>query len=69
MLIATKGNRQTVIDEKEVKTFADQGYDVADEKGKVIAFPANKVVPYAEYAKLLAENEALKKKSAKGGSE
>lgn len=72
MLIATKGNRQTVIDEKEVKNFTARGYDITDETGKSIASPDNKVIPYAKYVEVLKENEALKKevtKLKKGGSE
>ena len=72
MLIATKGNRQTVIDEKEVKSFTAQGYDITDETGKVVASPENKVVPFAKYSEALKENAELKKELAKlkkGGSE
>ena len=72
MLIATKGNRQTVIDEKEVKSFAAQGYDITDESGKIIASADNKVIAYSKYAETLKEIEALKKdlaKLKKGGSE
>lgn len=63
MLYAVRGNKQLKIDEAEKAAYLNQGYDIAKEQNgqlQTIAVSPSKTVPYAEYKKLLDENEALK---------
>lgn len=57
---AVKNNRVYTITEQQRKTYAAQGFDIVDDSGDIIEHAAGKTVPYAQYAKLLAENEQLK---------
>lgn len=57
---ATKGNKTYTITEQEKKRYQDAGYDIQDDTGKTIAYGRGKTVPYEDYAKLQAENDALK---------
>lgn len=57
---ATKGNKTYSIDEKEKQRYADAGYDILDESGKIIAYGRGKTISYEEYEKLKAENETLR---------
>lgn len=68
MLVAVKGNREEVIDEKDVTSFSNNGYDIYESKdGKVTLKIASvsKKVSYAEYQKLLEENKKLKVENKK----
>lgn len=63
MLIARKSNRQYRIDERQQKKYVNRGYDIFDDKGKLVAKgnrPSIKRVKELE-----AEVEALKKENAK----
>jgi hypothetical protein len=62
---AIKENRQYTITELDAKSFQKEGYDIYDDKGKLVMYGAGKTVPYEKYVKLLEENEALKKKLKK----
>lgn len=56
-----KANRVVNIDESQVKSYQQRGYDVIDEDGKVIKnATGGKEVSQAQYNKLLEENETLK---------
>lgn len=64
---AVKGNKVYTIDEVQQKTYQENGFDIQDDSGKVIAYGRGKTVPYGEYAalketleKCLAEKETVK---------
>lgn len=72
MLLAVKGNREEVIEEKNKASFLQNGYDIyeKDEKGKITLKHSSpsKRVSYEKYQealekikKLEAENKKLKK--------
>ena len=68
MLLATKGNREEPIEEKDVKTYLNNGYDIYEKKeGKYVLkkVAPSKKVTYAEYQKLLEENKKLKAEISK----
>lgn len=78
MLLAIKGNREEVIEEKNMTSFLDNGYDIyeKDDKGKVtLKKPSpSKKVSYEEYQKALenikkleAEIKKLKKENDPNG--
>lgn len=69
---AVKLNRVYTITEPEKKSYIQQGYDIIDDDGNVIAYGAGKVISFEKhikvlkaYEELLKENEALKKELAK----
>ena len=56
-----KANRILTVSETEVNKYLQQGYDQIDDKGKVIKrATGGRMVPIAEYNKVLEENEKLK---------
>ncbi len=57
---AVKENKVYTITETEQKSYQDQGFDIYDDDGEIIAHGRGKTVPYEEYEKLLEENKALK---------
>lgn len=57
---AVKENREYTITEVDVTSFKNEGYDIYDDKGKLVAYGVGKTVAYEKYAKALAEIEALK---------
>lgn len=57
---AVKGNKEYTIDESQKKAYQDRGFDIKEDSGKVITYGRGKTVPYDEYEKLMAENNALK---------
>ena len=58
-MIAIKENRQYTINEADVQSFANDGYDVYDDNGNIIAYGVGKTVPYEKYMKLMEQTEAL----------
>lgn len=60
-LTAIKGNRVYTLADDEKQHYVDEGFDVYDAKGKVVAYGKGKTVPYETYLALKAELEALKK--------
>lgn len=58
---AAKANKEYSIDESQKKFYQNRGFDIKDDKGTVIAYGRGKTVPYDEYEKLIAQNNALKK--------
>lgn len=60
-MIAVKGNRVYRIDEGEKEARREEGFDIFDDKGKMLAPAKNKTVPYDKYAALETENAKLKK--------
>lgn len=59
-MYAVKENRCYTITEADVNHFQKAGYDILDEKNKVVAYGAGKMIAYEKYAEVLAENEKLK---------
>ena len=59
---AERGNKEYVIDETMVSDYQNQGYDIYDDDGKIVAYGKGKTVPYEEYMALKAENQELKQK-------
>jgi len=56
-----KANRILTVSETEVNKYLQQGYDQIDDKGKVIKrATGGRMVPIAEYNRVLDENEKLK---------
>jgi len=56
-----KANRILTVSETEVNKYLQQGYDQIDDKGKVIKrATGGRMVPIAEYNRVLVENEKLK---------
>lgn len=54
-MVAQKGNRQyPIAGEAEKKQYLGMGYDIYDDKGKIINHAPNKQITYAEHEKLLA---------------
>lgn len=64
-MYAVKENRCYTITEADAKQFQKAGYDILDEKNKVVAYGAGKMIAYEKYAEVLAENEKLKAEVAK----
>lgn len=60
MLTAEKGNKVYTIDATQKDGYVALGYDVYDEKGKLVAAGAGNPISSDEYAKIVAENEKLK---------
>ena len=60
-MIARKENKVYSVTEENKAFYVNQGFDILDEDGKVLSYGKGKTVNYAEYEKLLAENQRLKK--------
>ena len=60
-MTAEKDNKVYTIDQSQMATYQSAGFDIRDDEGKLVEYGANKAVPYSDYAKLLKENEELKK--------
>lgn len=58
-MVAIKDNRQYTITEADVQSFANDGYDVFDDNGNLIAYGVGKSVPYEKYMKLMEQTEKL----------
>ena len=58
-MVAIKDNRQYTITEADVQSFANDGYDVFDEQGNIVAYGVGKSVPYEKYMKLMEQTEKL----------
>ena len=59
---AVKLNRVYTITEPEVKSYVQQGYDIIDDDGNVVAYGAGKVISFEKHVKIV--NELLKEKEA-----
>ncbi len=64
MLKAVKANKEYSINEDMKQRYLDDGYDICDDKGKIIEHSPKKKIDYSEYAKLKEKNRALKKQLA-----
>lgn len=68
MYIAVKGNREEVIEEKNMNSYLNNGYDIYEKKDGKIALKTestSKKVSYAQYQKVVKENEKLKAENSK----
>lgn len=68
-MVAEKGNKVYTIDESMKAQYQNDGFDIKDDTGKVIARGRGKTVSYEEYERLKQENEELKKKLAARGAQ
>ena len=59
-MTAEKANKTYTITKEQAEGYRLAGYDIKDDAGKIISYGYGKTVSYEEYAKVLAENEALK---------
>lgn len=59
---AEKGNKVYKIDESTKSRYQNDGFDIIDDDGKIIAHGKGKTVPYEDYMKLQKENEQLKER-------
>lgn len=57
---AVKANKEYNVDESSKKLYLAQGYNIVDDKGKIIERSPVSTVKYSEYEKVVAEKEALK---------
>jgi hypothetical protein len=63
MITAEKGNKVYSIDETMKARYLNDGFDIYED-GKILEYGNGKTVEYKEYAKVVEENEALRKKIA-----
>lgn len=61
---ATKGNKEYIIGESQMKGYQDCGFDILDECGDMIACGRGKTVPYEDYRKAVQENARLQERIA-----
>ena len=59
---AERGNKEYVISETMASDYQNQGYDIYDDDGKLVAYGKGKTVPYEEYMALKAKNQELEQK-------
>ena len=62
---AVKANKVYTIDDTAKSAYLAQGYDIADDSGKVVERSPQTAVKYSEYEKIAAENKKLKAEIAK----
>ncbi len=62
---AVKANKVYTIDETAKSSYLAQGYDIADENGRIIERSPQSTVKYSEYEKVVSENKKLKTEIAK----
>ena len=58
-MLAVKENREYTINDTDVQSFANEGYDVFDDKGNLIAYGKGKTVSYDKYMKVVEQTERL----------
>lgn len=57
---AVKANKEYRVTEANKQMYLDDGYDIIDDKGKVIEYSPKKTIKYSEYQKLEKELEEAK---------
>ena len=57
---AVKGNKVYTIDDALKKRYQDDGYDIMDDSGNVVAYGRGKTVPYEAYMAVVKERDDLK---------
>lgn len=63
-MVAVKGNRVYRIREEEMEARREDGYDIYDDDGGLVAWSKTKTVPYERYAALEAELADLRAKKS-----
>lgn len=64
MLKAVKANKVYTINETAKKNYLSQGYDIYDEKGRLVEKSPVSTVSHEAYSRLEAENKKLKSELA-----
>ena len=59
---AVKGNKVYTIDDALKKHYQDDGYDITDDSGNVVAYGRGKTVPYETYMAAVKERDEMKAK-------
>lgn len=62
---ATKGNKVYTIDESQKSMYQAQGYDIADNEGKLLQYGAGKTVSYEKHKELEEKVTKLEKENKK----
>lgn len=68
MLLALKGNREEVIEEKDMASYLNNGYDIYEKKDDKITLKSassSKKVSYTQYQSVVEENKKLKEELSK----
>lgn len=69
-MIARKENKEYTINEHQKATYLKDGYDIYDEKGKVVEYSPKKTITYNEHVKIVAElNAQIEELKSKVGVE
>lgn len=55
---AIKENREYTITETDVTSFKNEGYDIYDDNGKLVAYGTGKTVSFEQYAKTVEQLES-----------
>ena len=58
-MLAVKENREYTINDTDVQSFANEGYDVFDDNGNLIAYGKGKSVSFDTYIKVVEQTEKL----------
>lgn len=54
---AIKENREYTITEADVTSFKNEGYDIYDDNGKLVAYGTGKTVSFEKYARIVEQLE------------
>lgn len=60
-MTASKGNKVYTIDKVSQAQYQNDGYDIYDDSGALVAYAKGKTVSYKDYVKVVTELEDLKK--------
>ena len=58
---AVKANKEYVVTEENKAFYVQQGFDIIDEAGNLVAYGAGKTVPYDDHMKAVKEVERLQR--------
>lgn len=58
-MIAEKGNRVYQVDKVTKNAYLKDGFTIKDDKGKVLEYPGDKTITWAEHEVLVKEHEVL----------
>lgn len=57
---AVKANKEYTITDVQKQAYLNEGYDIIDDKGKVIEYSPKKTIAYSKYSELQEELEKAK---------
>lgn len=60
-MTAERGNKVYTIDESMKAQYQNDGFDILDDDGEIVAYGRGKTVPYDDYMQAVKEVERLKK--------